>query len=80
MEKIKKYITQSGLTYEVGDFYNGNEENVITHLSYNEDGSLDIECGIEVFKVYPNTGDSLIFDDESFKVLNIKSKYDTQDE
>lgn len=77
MEKIKKYITQSGLSYGVGDFYN---ENVITHFSYNEDGSLDIECGIEVFKVYPNTGDSLIFDDESFKVLNIKSKYDTQDE
>lgn len=70
---IKKFISQSGVTIESGDFYGGGTDEVVSSLE--ENGSyLNIITNLDIYRVSLSPGDYLGMADGSGKT--IKNKHD----
>lgn len=70
---MKKYISYSGVTIEVGDFYgSGVDENVISLEE--KEHQLYVTTNLDLYQIELRAGDYLGFQDGSAKI--IKSKHD----
>lgn len=73
---IKKYITRSGVTIEVGDFYGGGQDEVVTSFEVEENECpLDIliKTTVDSYKIPLGIGDYLGMDDGSGKIVKGKN-------
>lgn len=74
---IKKYITHSGITIEIGDFYGGGMDEVVSSF---EEISLDVPTHIRIntnlsyYELPLSPGDYISYQDGSGKI--IKNKHD----
>lgn len=73
MEQIKKYISQAGVILEIGDFYGGGEDEVITSIE-EEGTSLLIKTSCNEYPFTLKPGDYLLTTEGSGRV--VKSKFD----
>ena len=74
---IRKYVTASGLTFEVGDFYGGDTDESISSI-VSEYHNLTITTSSGFYNLTLKPGDYVI--DTAGSGHIIKSKYDKQDE
>lgn len=74
---IKKYMSQGGVVLEVGDFYGGGNDEVITSME-EEGTNLKIYTTVGYSDLTLKPGDYIVAVDGSAKL--VKSKFDKQDE
>jgi len=73
-----KYISQSGTRIEVGDFYGGGLDEVVTSLEELDNKThLRVNTTLSYYDIFLNIGDYLVLGDGSGKI--IKNKHDNDD-
>lgn len=69
---IKKYISASGITIEIGDFYGGGTDEVVSSLEEKEH-SVTINTNLGFYTLPLSPGDYLGFQDGSGRIITKKT-------
>jgi hypothetical protein len=72
---IKKYITKTGMAYEIGDFYEGQP---ITDIELDDNYILTIRSGLNFWTLTSKPGDWVYYTDGTNE--SIKSKFDKDEQ
>lgn len=72
----KKYISHSGVTIEIGDFYGGGLDEVVSSLE-DDNTNLRIITNQDIYLIQMQAGDFLSFADGSSKI--VKHNHDNND-